>query len=76
MYYFPAAQETVTVKWSAFALRFETEERNLRVNKSKISGQNTFNGNHFGDEGNHRSSKNEKFLFLAFLQFCDQCFNP
>ena len=56
-------------------LRFQTKERVLRANKSKITGENTFNGDHFEIEGNHRSSKDEKILFWIFLQISDQCFN-
>ena len=59
----------------AIFLRFETKERLLRVNKSNITGENTFNGNHFGIEGNHGSSKEENVLFYSFLLICDQCFN-
>ena len=63
------------MKLSAFFLRFQTEERVLRVNKSKITGENTFNGNDFEIEGNHESSKDEKTLFWVFLQICYPCFN-
>ena len=73
---FAAAQKTSTLKLSAFFLRFQTEERVLKVNKSNITGVNTFNGDHFGIEGKHGSSKDQKTLFWVFLQICDQCFNP
>ena len=63
-------------KLPASFLRFQTEEGVLRVNKSQITGENTFNGDHFEIEGNHGSSKYEKTLFWVFLQICDQCFNP
>ena len=63
-------QQTSTVKLSAFFWRFQTEERVLRVSKSKITGENTFNGDHFEIEGNHESSKDEKTLFGVFLQIC------
>ena len=69
-------QQTSTAKLLAFFLRFQFKEQVLRVNKSKITGENTFNGDHFGVEGNHGSSKGEKILFWVFLQICDQCFNP
>ena len=76
MYWFAAQQQTSTAKLPAFFLRFQTKERILRVNKSKITCENTFNGDHFEIEGNHGSSKDEKLLFWVFLQTCDQCFNP
>ena len=44
-------------------LRFQTEEHVLRINKSKISSENTFNRNHFEIEDNHGSSKDKKALF-------------
>ena len=57
-------------------MRFIKEKQVPRVNKSKITGQSTFNGDHFGISGNHGSSKDEKVLFSVILQICDQCFNP
>ena len=51
-----------------FFLRFQTKECVLRVNKSKIAGENTFNGDHFDIEGNHGSSKEEK-TFKYFSRF-------
>ena len=50
-------------------LGFQTEERVLRVNKSKIIGGNSFNGNHFNIEGNHGSSKEKKLCFGYFCRF-------
>ena len=76
MYYFATAQQqTSIVKLPAFFCRFQTEERVLRVNKCKITGGNTFNGDHFEIEVNHESSKNEKTLFWVFLQICYPYFN-
>ena len=72
MYEFAAAQQTSTLKLPAFFWRFQNKERVLRVNKSKITGENTFNGNNFDSEGNHGSSKDEK----TFLMIFDQHFNP
>ena len=46
-------------KWDKFLDGFD---------KSKITGKNTFNGDHFEIEGNHGSSKDEKTLFWVFLQ--------
>ena len=48
----------------------------LRVNKSEITGENTFDGDHFEIEANHDSSQDKETLFLLFLQICDQCLNP
>ena len=59
-----------------FFLRLQTKERILRVNKSEITSENTFNWDHFDIEGNHESSKDEETLFLVLLQTFDQCFNP
>ena len=64
------------MKLPAFFLRFQTEEHVLRVNENKITGENTFNGDHFEIEGKHVSSKDEKILFWVFLQIFDQCFDP
>ena len=50
-------------------LRFQTEEHILRVNKSKITGKNTFNGDHFEFEGNHGKVKTKKFCFGYFWWF-------
>ena len=45
------------------------------INKSKITGENTFNGDHFEIQGNHGSSKDEKTLFIyvfqALFRFCN-----
>ena len=48
---------------------FQTKLRILRVNKSEITGENTLNGDHFGIEGNHESSKDEKICFVFFCRF-------
>ena len=64
------------MKLPTFFLKFQTEELILRVNKSEINGENTFDGNHFEIKSNHEQSKDEKPLFGLFLQICDQCFNP
>ena len=50
----------------AFFLRFQTKKRVLRINKSKIIDENTFNRDHFEVKGNHESSKDEKNLFWVF----------
>ena len=63
MYYFSSAQQTSTVKLPAFFLEFPTEEHVLRVNKSQITGENTFNGDLFEIEDNHESSKHKKIWF-------------
>ena len=46
------------------------------MNKSEITGENTFKRDHFEIQGNRESSKDKETLFLVFLQICDQCFNP
>ena len=57
-------------------LRFQTHERILRFNKSKIKTENTFNGNHFEIEVNLGLDEVAKILFWVLFQICDQCFNP
>ena len=69
------AQQTSTLKLPAFLLRFQTEEYVLRVNKSKITGENTFNGNNFEIQGSHGSSKDKKTLCWIFFMIFDNCFN-
>ena len=59
-----------------FFFKFQTEELILRVNKSEITGENTFNADHFKIEANHDSINDQETLFLVFSQICDQCFNP
>ena len=44
-------------------LRFQTEERVVRVNKSEISGENTFNGDLFEIEDNYQSIKDGETWF-------------
>ena len=58
-----------------FLKKFQIEERVLRVNKSEISCENTFNGDHFETEAKHDSSNDEETLFLVFFKICDLCFN-
>ena len=48
---------------------FQTKLRILRVNKSEITGENTLNGDHFGIEGNHESSKDKKICVVFFCRF-------
>ena len=55
--------------------RFQTGEHSLRINKSKITGKNNFNGDHFEIESNHGQRKDEKTLFWILLRICNQCFN-
>ena len=49
-----------TVKLQAFYLRFQTAQRVLRVNKSEITGETTFQAHLFEIKDNHESSKDEK----------------
>ena len=56
-------QQTSPVKLPVFFFRFQTKERVLRVNKTKITGENTFNGYYFEIETNHESSEDEITLF-------------
>ena len=63
MYYFAASQQTSTVKLLTFFLSFQTEERVVKIIRSKITGGNGFNGDLFEIEDNHESSKDEKTRF-------------
>ena len=58
-------KSTSIVKLLELFLRFQTKEHVLRVNKSEITGENTFNGYHFEIEGNHESSKDKKNFVLS-----------
>ena len=53
----------------AFFYRFQTEERLLRINKSEITAENTFNGDHFADKGNCDSNNDKKYCFSYFRRF-------
>ena len=44
------------------------------VNKIKITGWNSFNGDRLGAEGNHKLNNDKKTLFPVFWQFCDAWF--
>ena len=57
------------MKLPAFFLKFETEECVLRVNKSEITGENTFNVDYFGIKGNRESIKTEQTFLGCFCRF-------
>ena len=63
------------MKLPTIFFRIEIEERVLRLNKIKITGENIFNGDHFVIEGNYGSSKDANILFGIFFQIFDQCFD-
>ena len=48
-------------------MRFQTKECILRVNKSKITGENIFDGDHFEIEVNHESIESKKNFVLAIF---------
>ena len=75
MGHFPAAQQTSTLKLLVLFLRCQIEERILRVNESKVTDENTFNGDYFEIEGNHGPNKDDKILCWVFFMICDECFN-
>ena len=56
-------QQTSTVKLPTVFLRFQTEERLLKVDESEITGENAFNRDLLQIEDNHESSKDEKTWF-------------
>ena len=47
-------------------MRFQTEEHVLRVNKSQITDENSFNGNLLETEDKHEYRKGKKFDFMYF----------
>ena len=69
VYQFAAQQQMNTLKLTITFFRFQIEECVLRVNKSKITGENTFNGDPFQIGDNHGSSKDKKFSFGYFCRF-------
>ena len=48
------------MKLGTFFLRYQAQERVLRVNKSEITGQNNFHGDFCEIEDSHESSRYEK----------------
>ena len=69
------AQQTSTAILPTLFQRFRTKVLTLRVNETKITSENAFNGDHFKTEGNHESGKDENHV-LVFFQICYLCFNP
>ena len=57
-------------------MSFQTEELVPRVNKSEITGENSFIGDHFDTEANDHLINDEQTLFSVFLQICEQYSNP
>ena len=68
MYQLVAAQQASAAKLPAFFQKFQTEERVLNVNKSKITCENTFNEDHVPNEVNY-DSNNDKKYFGYFTRF-------
>ena len=56
-------QQTSTVKLLVFYLRLQTEERDRRINKSEMTGENAFHADLFGIDDNHEASKDKKTWF-------------
>ena len=56
-------QQTSTVKLLVFYLRLQTEERNRRINKSEMTGENAFHADLFEIDDNHEASKDKKTWF-------------
>ena len=66
------AQQISTVKLPRLFQRFQTKQPVLKVNKSKITAANTFNGDTFETECNSESNnqiKMEKQFFEYFGRF-------
>ena len=66
------AQQTSTAILPTLFQRLLT----LRVNETKITSENAFNGDHFKTEGNQESGHNKNTLFWVYFQIFDPCFNP
>ena len=56
-------QQTSTVKLLVFYLRLQTEERDRRINKSEMTGENAFHADLFEIDDNHEASKDKKTWF-------------
>ena len=56
-------RKSVQRNYRHFFQRFQSDDRVLRVIKTRITGENSFNGDHFGTEGNQESSNNKKNPF-------------
>ena len=76
MFSVTVAQQTGTAKLLTLFQRFQTKVHTLRVNETKITGENAFIGDHFRTEGNHESNYNENTLFWVYFQIFDPSFNP
>ena len=70
------AQQTSTAILPTLFQRFRTKVLTLRVNETKITSENAFNGDHFKTEGNQESGHNKNTLFWVYFQIFDPCFNP
>ena len=68
MYQFAAAQQNNTVKLPAFFMRFQREKRFPRVNKTRVTREDTFNRYHFDVKRNYELIKNKKTLFWVVFQ--------
>ena len=51
-----------------FILRFQTEERVLRVNKSEITGENAINRNFLEIEDSQESNQDKKNTVLGIFE--------
>ena len=76
MFSVTVAQQTGTAKLLTLFQRFQTKVHTLRVNETKITSDNAFNGDHFRTEGNLEYSYNENTLFWLYFQIFDLYFNP
>ena len=74
MYQFSACATKQYIEITVIIWSFQTEEQVLKLNKSKITGENTFHRDNFEIEGNQESSKDKENLFWIFFQICDLCF--
>ena len=69
-------QQTSTAILPTLFQRSRTKVHTLRVNETKITSENAFNGDHFKTEGNQESGHNKNTLFRVYFQIFDPCFNP
>ena len=68
------AQQTSTAILPTLFQRFRTKVLTLRVNETKITSENAFNGDHFKTEGNQESGHNKNTLWGYIHQPCTPFF--
>ena len=73
MYYFGAAQQTSTVKLPALFLKFQMEDRDLKLIKKRLPAKTLLMQIIFRWKETMEHVITEKTLFWVFLMICRQC---